>query len=346
MKREVFTTPTLEYFLVNGKTGDSGLYCFLKRTGEAVLFDIGNIENLEQKEISRLTHIFVSHTHLDHFIGFDRMLRVKVPNRCQMRLYGPPGLIDNVVGKLNGYTWNLLEAGQIRFDITELDESGQIRKAVVCNDFNFEPLYYEVLSPFWCQNQYPEKPAAALAILSDGTMVHGVIVDHKTPVVSYSMISPIQYHIRQDQLDTLGLEPGPWISDFQSILVNQTNQECICIQGKNWDIKDLEAKITTKLSGKPIAYLTDLIYNEKNLSALDKILPDTAHLFCESCFMSQDEERAKDKKHLTTIQAARIAHRYRVKKMSNFHYSNIYSGCYDVLENEILVYLQQLENRI
>ena len=47
---------------------------------------------------------------MDHFIGFDApLLRVALGRGKTLRLYGPPGLIANVEGKLHGYTWNLVD---------------------------------------------------------------------------------------------------------------------------------------------------------------------------------------------------------------------------------------------
>ena len=41
-------------------------------------------------------HIFVSHAHVDHFIGFDRLLRLLVGRDTRVSLYGPDGFIDHV----------------------------------------------------------------------------------------------------------------------------------------------------------------------------------------------------------------------------------------------------------
>ena len=65
--------PLLHPTLVNGRSGDPALYIETLFEKRAILFDLGDISNLPPRKIQRLEHIFVSHTHIDHFIGFDRL---------------------------------------------------------------------------------------------------------------------------------------------------------------------------------------------------------------------------------------------------------------------------------
>ena len=71
---------------------------------KALLFDCGRLGGLTHSEILSLSDIFVSHTHMDHFIGFDRILRGSLKADKELRLFGPPGFITNVDGKFRGYT--------------------------------------------------------------------------------------------------------------------------------------------------------------------------------------------------------------------------------------------------
>jgi ribonuclease Z len=65
--------------LVNGATGDPGLYVDVRDERRAVLFDLGDIAALPPRKLIRLSHVFVTHAHMDHFAGFDRLLRVFSP---------------------------------------------------------------------------------------------------------------------------------------------------------------------------------------------------------------------------------------------------------------------------
>jgi ribonuclease Z len=117
--------PLLHPGLVNGRSGDPALYIETLFEKSAVLFDLGDISDLSPRKIQRLAHVFVSHTHIDHFIGFDRLLRVLVGREKKISLYGPSGFIDNVHHKLRAYRWNLVDryVGDLVLVVTEIEAS-------------------------------------------------------------------------------------------------------------------------------------------------------------------------------------------------------------------------------
>jgi len=81
--------------LVNGPFDDPGLFIPFQFQNRAVIFDLGDINRLTPKDILKISHVFVSHTHMDHFIGFDRLLRLSLGREKNLALYGPPGFLEN-----------------------------------------------------------------------------------------------------------------------------------------------------------------------------------------------------------------------------------------------------------
>ena len=69
-------TPIFEYKLLNQPFGDPALYVRMANEKKALLFDLGDISCLSPGELIKVSHAFVSHTHMDHFVGFDHLVRL------------------------------------------------------------------------------------------------------------------------------------------------------------------------------------------------------------------------------------------------------------------------------
>ena len=101
--------PTFQPFLVNDSFHDPCLYINFIFDNRAFIFDLGDIHALSPKEILKISHGFITHTHMDHFAGFDRLLRLTLGRAKNIHLFGPENFLDNIEGKLAGYTWNLTQ---------------------------------------------------------------------------------------------------------------------------------------------------------------------------------------------------------------------------------------------
>ena len=95
--------------LINDPFSDPGLFVPFLYEKRAMMFDLGDVGCLASRDLLKLTHVFVTHTHIDHFIGFDALLRILLGRDKTLHLFGPPKFIRQVEGKLAGYTWNLVE---------------------------------------------------------------------------------------------------------------------------------------------------------------------------------------------------------------------------------------------
>ena len=108
--------------LINDPLGDPGLMVGLLHERRALLFDLGDLSAISNSELLKVSHVFVSHTHIDHFIGFDRLLRVVFGLGKTISLFGPEKFISNIEGKLAGFTWNLVDRydESVTLEVTEV----------------------------------------------------------------------------------------------------------------------------------------------------------------------------------------------------------------------------------
>lgn len=164
--------------LVNAPFGDPGLFADFRFRRRAILFDLG--ETVSQRELLRVSRVFVSHTHLDHFNGFDRLLRICLGRPAALRLFGPPGFIDRVQHKLGAYTWNLVAENDIDFVIAAEEFDG--RKVVEAAEFHSREAFLRRRSP-------PANLPEGVLLDEEDFQIHGTMLDHGIPSLAFSASS-------------------------------------------------------------------------------------------------------------------------------------------------------------
>jgi ribonuclease Z len=116
---------------VNDAFGDPGLYVDFRDERRALLFDLGDISVLPPRKLMRLSHVFVTHTHMDHFSGFDHLLRVVLGRKARVILFGGPEFAAQVEHKLRAYTWNVVHRYEVELviDACEIGTDGRGQRA-------------------------------------------------------------------------------------------------------------------------------------------------------------------------------------------------------------------------
>ena len=308
--------------LVNGNTGDPAVFMYLPQQKEAVLFDAGDLSALPLKELLRIRTVCISHTHIDHFIGFDRLIRANIPHFRILNVIGPKGIIENIRGKLNSYTWNLLEPNQVNFNVYEIDASGSFKAAVISNSNGFTPVYSTKVT------STKSSSPVAFPIDCAAYEIRSIILDHGTPVCCFSLKLPDRFKVSLQKIMELGLEPGPWISALQNEAQSGKLSDQTEVAPGVWQsTKPLVDKILTKLVGDKTSYVTDIVFSSENLGRLVPFLADSDTLICEANFRDEHRDRALAKRHLTTKQAALLAAASNTKALKIFHISAIYGEC-------------------
>ena len=201
--------PSFSSYLVNDVFGDPGIYVEIRWSKRALLFDLGHNGGLGPTRLLRANEIFVSHTHMDHFIGFDAILRVAFGRGKMLRLFGPPGLIDNVQGKLRGYTWNLVDGYPLIIDVQEFHQR-EARQTFFHASTGFQPSEQPV------RPLPPQSRSHLFTVLEDPMFtVNAVALNHRIPSFAYSLEEQFHINVNKQALHEAGLPVGAWLKDVK-----------------------------------------------------------------------------------------------------------------------------------
>jgi ribonuclease Z len=327
-------TPYFHPRLVNGPFQDPVLYIDCLYRKRALLFDIGDITALSARHIHKITDIFVSHTHMDHFIGLDHIFRLFLGRDKYLTIYGPTGIIANVAGKLSAYTWNLVENYGSKFEIRVLEVlPDHLKYAMFRCHMVFKQ---EILSR--------KIPFSGLLMDEDDFSIRAELLDHNTPCLAFSLEEKFHINIQKDKLDILGLPVGPWLNQLKTAIRQEESNDYVfeisgrCIEGfqeKQTSLGWLKDQGVFSIShGQKIVYVVDIGYTPDNISRLIPFVMGADYLFCEAAFLEKDRKIADKKHHLTAHQAGLIARKAKVRKLIPFHFSPRYQDQSNLLYQE------------
>ncbi len=318
--------PAFHPQLVNSPFEDPALYVDFLFQRRAMLFDLGDVRALAPRKILRLSDIFVSHTHMDHFIGLDNIVRICLGRARLLRLFGPSGFRAQVGHRLAGYTWNLVESYETDFTVvaTEVEETSR------------------ATTRFRCRTGFEPESLGATALPPDGTLlneegfrVRGALLDHKIPCLAFAFEEKQHVNVWKNRLEELGLPTGPWLQDLKSAVARGDPDDASFrvswrsegqLHERRFALGELRDRIVRITRGQKIAYVVDAVYNEHNAARVVELARDADYLFIEAAFLQTEAERAARTHHLTAHQAGLLAREAGVRFLVPFHYSARYQG--------------------
>ena len=309
--------------LVNGPFGDPGLYIDLQWQGRALLFDLGHNDALPLTEILRVSHVFVSHCHMDHFIGFDRLLRLLLARDKKLHLFGPPGILACVEGKLRGYTWNLVDNYSFAIEVSEVAPDG-MRRMLFPAATGFAP------------EELPALPFSGILLDDPAFYVRTAHLDHRIYSLGFALEEKSHLNVDTDWLNHLGVRVGPWLSELKQAMRRGEPDEWVVTarwrhkdgqeERRDFALGDLRGCLVKETRGQKIAYVVDTLYSPENATRIAELASGADLFFCESPFLDEDEDQATRRYHLTARQAGLLARAASAKKLVVFHFSPRYSG--------------------
>jgi ribonuclease Z len=272
---------------------------------------------------------------MDHFIGFDQMLRVCLGRDRRIFLYGPPGFLEQIENKLKAYTWNLVENYTNDFALVVTEVNPESRKSRI---FDCHTAFRagEVI-----EGRYD-------GILMDNRhfFIKGTFLDHKIPCLAFRFEEKNRVNIKKTALVEMGLPTGAWLMTLREHVLNDDPDETEVrvwwkdenklIKEKCIPLGELRNSIVKVTTGQCIAYITDVLYSEDNINRIVDLAKGADHLFIEATFLEEDADKAAQKYHLTAKQAGTLAGMAGVKRLTLFHYSPKYKSCAQRLTDEAM----------
>ena len=329
--------PSFSCHLVNDVFGDPGLFVEVRWSKRALLFDLGQNDALGPARLLRAQDIFISHTHMDHFIGFDTLLRVALGRGTTLRIHGPPGLISNIQGKLQGYTWNLVDGYPLTIEVKE---------------FHAHSIHHAVFhaTDGFLRRDAPEhvlisrEPSGCFPILEDPMFtVQAVALNHRIPSFGYSLQEQFHININRERLHEAGLPVGHWLKDlkqylwegkpddfrFHATLYQEHHRE-----EREFVLSEVRERFVTISRGQKIAYVVDARYDQENEAKIVGLAQGADIFYCEAPFLEQDAGKARERYHLTARQAGIMARKAGVRELVVFHFSPRYTDLGDHIAAE------------
>ena len=147
----------------------------------------------------------------------------------------------------------------------------------------------------------------------DGFYIRAFPLEHTKTCVGYTLEElprPGEFH--PEKARELKVPCGPLWAKLQAGFE---------VKAEDGTIVKPEQVLGAQRSGRKISYVTDTLY----LDSIAKEVQGSDLLFCEGMFAKDFEDQAKEKKHMTSTQAAQIAKDANVKKMALIHYSPRYN---------------------
>ncbi|MBW2022452.1 MAG: ribonuclease Z [Deltaproteobacteria bacterium] len=338
--------PAFQPRLINNPFSDPGLFIPFRFEKRAILFDLGDLHSLSSRDILKVTHVFVTHTHMDHFIGFDLLLRHFLGRHKTLHIFGPEGFFANIEGRFASYTWNLVGEyeDELLIHAYEVHPDQILQKTYVCREqFRAKPLV-------------TRRPNSGTIWSEPSFHINAALLDHRTPCLGLCLVENLHVNIIKEALDEIGLPVGPWINKFKQAIYEKRDpssefrvtweEQGVLVKEKTFRLGDLISRIAKISPGKKTGYITDVIGTEENQERIISLVQGSDALFIEAAFLDKDKDIARKKFHLTAKEAGVIAAKAGVKYLKLFHFSPRYMGEEEGFEKEALKAYEQYTNYV
>ncbi|MDY0270384.1 ribonuclease Z [Trichloromonas sp.] len=289
---------------------------------KSILLDCGALHHVAKREMKPVQAIFVSHAHMDHFMGFDTFLRQVIANPRTVELFGPPGMAERVAGRLAGYDWNLAEPYWCTLLVHEVHPE-QILSVRFAGPEGFR------------RHELGAAPRTEAVIYRHNHLeVAAEILDHGIPVLAFRVWERKIFALDGATLTALGLLPGVWMEELKRRFFEDWPEAPplrIMRMGtegpREETVADAAAfygQIRAVPQSPSLGYLTDWGWSPENLEKVRRFMTGVDLLIGECAFLRAEASRARTSRHLCTADWNRLLAELRPRAFLPMHLSKTY----------------------
>ncbi|WP_298433030.1 MBL fold metallo-hydrolase [Geobacter sp.] len=324
----------LEPTFCAGLLDDPLLLVNVRPLGRAILVDCGQMHHLAKRVLKSLDALFITHAHMDHFMGFDTLVRHIHVSPRTVALFGPPGIARKVAAKLAGYDWNLTESYWCTFRVHEV-HPGHIASFTLPGSEGFP-----------CHPDGERQRHGSEIWRNDFLTVEAELCDHHAiPALVFRITERPGFWIDGEKVAAAGLVAGEWLRELKQRFYRGglDGREIAApvrtaAGGEAWRVfegRGLFEAIRRDQEPASIGYLTDIGASGENLATVRRLLGGVTLLACECSFLAADMAKARTSHHLCTTDVSALARELRPAYLLPMHISKSYNTRGDLIYEEL-----------
>ena len=269
--------------------------------------ECGQARNLTVKECQNANAIFISHTHIDHFINFDTILRHQIGIQRTVVIVGPQGIIDQVQHRIKSYCWNLIEEDSIAYEIREVISSDRYKSALL-------------RPPYW-EKENERNIESSNVFVEDNFSIRCTVLDHKTDSLAFLFVAEDKIKIDLTN-DFLG---GRWVSELKNAYEKGITDQEIEVNGTLYTSQDLFHLLRME-KGTTLGVIMDHAPSTENHNKIESLFADRDRVYIESFYRNEDMDLAIKNHHSYAAKSGEIMNRCNIKQAIPVHFSRKYES--------------------
>ena len=254
---------------------------------------------------SRLTRLLITHWHGDHVLGIPGLFQTlaMADYAKTLEIYGPKN-----ISKYIGLLQDIFHEFKISTHVHEVSDMENSVDCVAHSQNSPDRESYKKLEKI--------KRIPCIFVDTPAYCIESAAMNHGTPTNAYSIILKDRRRLDKTKLRKLKLPNTPQIGELQA-------GKDIVFEGKKIRAKD----VSYIEKGKKITVILDTGLTDTAI----KLAKNSDLLICESTFSSEEKEKAKEYLHLTSVDAATIAKKAKVKSLILTHISQRYEHAPEII---------------